>query len=256
MISGEPTRLQAFWIDRKTVAIQAQHFQASWSYSLASGDNTIPLTPNPAGLTAAQAKQYPQLAGYAVFRIPSSVPASTLRQILKHQVVLSATDKNGAVKYLTGVQHAGVLDDLFYYSGPLGATFEHNVVAIRVWAPTAQSVKLFLFDDEKESAPAAIIPMSETSGVWRAEIASSWAGKYYLLSVRVYVPSLQQIVENIVTDPYSADLGSKRYEDADHRSWFRAQQARWLGPASLALSPVEERFVRLRTARARFQHCG
>jgi pullulanase len=198
--------LQAYWIDQKTVAIQAQHFVASWRYALASGGTSIPLTPNPAGLTAAQAKQYPQLAGYAVFQISSSVAASTLRQTLKRQVVLTATDKNDAAKYLTGVQCAGVLDDLFYYSGPLGATFENNGVAIRVWAPTAQSAKLLLFDNEKDRTPAATVAMSEENGVWRAEGGSSWAEKYYLLSVRAYVPSLGQIVESIVTDPYSVDL--------------------------------------------------
>ncbi|MDQ2777858.1 MAG: pullulanase-type alpha-1,6-glucosidase [Acidobacteriota bacterium] len=206
MIPGKPTRLQAFWIDRKTVTIQAQHFQVSWNYSLASGDNSIPLTPTPAGLTTAQAKRYPQLVDSAVFQISSSVAASTLKRILKGQIALVATDNGGAVKYLTGVQYAGVLDDLFYYSGPLGVTFERNGVAIGVWAPTAQSVKLLLFDGEKDTAAAATISMSEENGVWRAQGEDSWVGKYYLLSVRVYVTSLHQIVENIVTDPYSADL--------------------------------------------------
>ncbi len=39
-----------------------------------------------------------------------------------------------------GVQLQGVLDQLFYYPGPLGAEVGANGVALRVWAPTAQQV--------------------------------------------------------------------------------------------------------------------
>ena len=48
--------------------------------------------------------------------------------------------------------------------------------------------------------------MTESNGVWSVRIDSSWTGKYYLLAANVYVPSLHQIVENVVTDPYSVDL--------------------------------------------------
>lgn len=39
-----------------------------------------------------------------------------------------------------GVQLQGVLDQLFYYPGPLGAEVGPHAVALRVWAPTAQQV--------------------------------------------------------------------------------------------------------------------
>ncbi len=37
-----------------------------------------------------------------------------------------------------GVQLQGVLDQLFFYSGPLGAELGAGGAAVRVWAPTAQ----------------------------------------------------------------------------------------------------------------------
>ena len=41
----------------------------------------------------------------------------------------------------SGVQTAGVLDDLFVYEGPLGACIEADgSVTVSVWAPTAQKV--------------------------------------------------------------------------------------------------------------------
>jgi pullulanase len=48
--------------------------------------------------------------------------------------------------------------------------------------------------------------MKETNGVWKARGDNRWRGKYYLLDLKVYVPSKRAIVENVVTDPYSIDL--------------------------------------------------
>lgn len=41
-----------------------------------------------------------------------------------------------------GVQLQGVLDDQFYYEGPLGATLAGDEIEISVWAPTATRVSL------------------------------------------------------------------------------------------------------------------
>jgi len=222
ILSSGFSRLQAFWIDRATVAVPAQNIQNGWTLTLVyspnaslqitsifglSGGTSIGLTRNAAGFTAAQQQQYPQLAGYAVFTLPASATVPTLKQALKGQLAVAAADASGALKYVTGVQIAGVLDDLFYYGGHLGTQFEGNQgISINVWAPTAQSLKLQLFHNPNDTVPANVLAMTETDGVWRVQIPSSWNGKYYLLDVIVYVPSLHQIVENVVTDPYSLDL--------------------------------------------------
>lgn len=39
---------------------------------------------------------------------------------------------------ITGLQLPGVLDELFSYDGPLGATFSTESVSLHLWAPTAQ----------------------------------------------------------------------------------------------------------------------
>lgn len=39
---------------------------------------------------------------------------------------------------ITGLQLPGVLDELFSYDGPLGATFSSDSVSLHLWAPTAQ----------------------------------------------------------------------------------------------------------------------
>jgi len=45
--------------------------------------------------------------------------------VLKGQVAVSATASDGRLKYVTSVQTAGVLDDLFFFPGELGVIF-HN----------------------------------------------------------------------------------------------------------------------------------
>ncbi len=212
---------QAFWINRTTIAIPASGWQSTSTYSLVyslnaslsvtnagklSGGTGIALTHVASGFTAAEAAQYPELAGYAVFHITSSAQVATLEQALTGQIVVMATNSGGSLTYLNGVQDAGVLDDLFYYSGPLGAVFSNGQLTINLWAPTAQSVKLLLYTHENDTAPAQSIAMTKTNGVWTVKGQSSWKGEYYLYDLFVYVPDTQQIIENIVTDPYSADI--------------------------------------------------
>ncbi len=210
--------LQAYWIDRHTIAIQPQFRQSKWAYALAySPDASLQVTasgglanvqmlPLTAGsFSTAQGQKYPQLAKYAVYRLDSAVVDETLAKALRSQICLAATDAGGALKYLTGVQSAGVLDDLFPYDGALGPSFDGGV-QVRVWAPTAQSVRLLLYGQAKDVEPLATVAMNSANGVWTALGDSSWRDKYYLLSVTVYVPALHRIVTNTVTDPYSADL--------------------------------------------------
>jgi pullulanase len=212
----------AFWIDRTTVAIPASAgAQSTWTYSLLyslsaglsvtdtgsiAGGTPIALTQSTNGFTAAEAAQYPQLAGYTVLHVSASTPLATLKQALTGQIIVQATDASGNLQYLNGVQDAGVLDDLFYYSGRLGPVFSHGELSIHLWAPTAQSVKLLLYANASDTTPLQTIPMTASNGVWTATGQSSWKGEYYLYDVVVYVPSQLQIVENIVTDPYSADI--------------------------------------------------
>jgi pullulanase len=230
--------LAAFWIDHTTVAIPpsaAVHAGSAYSllYSVSAGlsitstgaiagGTAIPLTLAPSGFTATEAAQYPQLAGYTVLKLSSSTSLSTMQTALTGQIVVQATDSSGNLEYVSGIQDAGVLDDLFYYSGPLGAVFSHGELSINLWAPTAQSVKLLVYTGENDTTPAQTISMTNTDGVWSTAGQNSWKGEYYLYDIFVYVPNQQQIVENIVTDPYSADIalnGAKtRIQDLNDES--------------------------------------
>ena len=46
----------------------------------------------------------------------------------------------------------------------------------------------------------------EHNGVWVADGEPSWQGKYYLYSVKVWVPSDGAVDTNVTSDPYSVDI--------------------------------------------------
>lgn len=212
---------KAFWINRNTIAIPAaglhtgSHYVMSYCTNASitvdnnghlTGGLQVPLTYFAGGLTDGQKRTYPELIGYAVFHLPGTFSLSNLKVALTAQIEIAGLDATGKVTYVNAVQTAGVLDDLFAYSGKLGPTFDDHGVSVKLWAPTAQFVKLFLFDHASDTTPIKVIDMSEKGGVWTATGDESWKGKYYLYDVHVYVPQEQKIVDNFVVDPYSADV--------------------------------------------------
>ena len=60
----------------------------------------------------------------------------------------------------------GVLDDLFYFDGELGAQQSGNEIRFRLWAPTARSVRLFVYDDPDEAAREIYRMAEDDAGVW------------------------------------------------------------------------------------------
>src|SRR6266481_445273 len=262
-------KLQAFWIDRTTVAIQGQFLQSGFSYFLnydpnanlqltatgVTGGASIPLTPFAAGLTSVELARFPQLSSYAVLHLPANTSTSLLAAALKGQVAVSSVGGDGSLKYVTSVQTAGVLDDLFFYPGKLGVIFPDrsrddsldtntchgNEILLRVWAPTAQSVNVQLFGAAADTTPAKTSAMKEHNGVWSACVDDSWSNKYYLYDLRVYVPGQRAILENFVTDPYSVDIAlngvKSRLTDLNDRD---TQPTGWEESRSPALANVNE----------------
>ena len=223
---------QAYWLDRQRVAIQPQFAQSGDTYAISysltgglsvtttgiTGGTNIPLTAG-GSLTADELFRYPQLSGYTVLQLPANTPVASLQTALEGQLAFSAIGSNGSVQYATGMQIGGVLDDLFYYPGKLGVVFHHReidwfdwpddenfVVKLKLWAPTAQSVSVQIFDHEFDTTPSAIVPMHEHNGLWIAHGNSDWKDKYYLYSVKVWVPADAAVDTNVTSDPYSIDI--------------------------------------------------
>ena len=219
---GSLAEARAHWLTQDTIVWDIEYSPDN-SYSFHFNDTGEPLVLdsdgvngrpvameyNPAGLSEELAARYPHLAGYAVFHLPIS--AGNSRVALKGQVAVAAADIAGELVDATGLQLAGVIDDLYVYDGPLGVSYENGVPVLRVWAPTAQRVRLVLFDDanpDTEGAEPQIMRVDPDTGVWTLVGEPEWDRRYYLYEVRVFAPSTGAVETNLVTDPYSVSLSA------------------------------------------------
>ncbi|MFD5327670.1 pullulanase-type alpha-1,6-glucosidase [Streptomyces sp. NPDC127092] len=207
-------KAEAQWIDRDTVVWKVKTTDSTSQQLVYAENGGITVTDGalstegrwlrltPAALTDAQKARFPHLRDHPAFTVDPR-DADRVRGALRGQLIATQRAANGALLAATGVQTAGVLDDL--YAGRatgagLGPVFRGGRPTLSVWAPTAQSVALEL--------DGRTVPMRRdaASGVWSVTGPKSWNGKPYRYVVRVWAPSVQKLVENRVTDPYSTAL--------------------------------------------------
>lgn len=132
-----------------------------------------------------------------------------VRATLRSQFLAAAYDAQGKLVQVTHIQAPGVIDDLFTYDGKLGPEYsEDGSIAVRVWAPTAQRVRLRVYDSAKQ-ATGWIEPMEAGvpgDGVWTFMGGGELDRQFYRFNIQVYHYSNNRINEYEVTDPYSVSL--------------------------------------------------
>jgi pullulanase len=214
------------------------------------GTNAYPKNPNANGLT--------QL-------LLSGVTSDTVKALLKGQVIVAAYNGGGARVDATRVQVQGVLDDLYVTQGTaadadLGVTYSGGAPTVRLWAPTAKSVSVQRFADSSTAVSTThSMTLDPLSGVWSVTGDAGWDRDFYLFDVQVYVPSLDAVVNNLVTDPYALTLST---DTAQHRRpaqpvrqpGRRRPEAGGVGQPDQARPGRTGGHRRLRDARARLQH--
>lgn len=217
--------VQAHWVSRDTIAWNLRgsdlelaarthtlHYAPTGGIRSERGriigaTGQLTLSYDPAGLSPALAARFPHLASYRVLKI-AATDLARVPELLRGQIVVSSGGGNSSL-VATGLQIPGVLDDLYTYSGPLGATIAGNTVTVRVWAPTARSVNLLLYPDSQPNTQPQVVAMTaDASGVFTASGDASWRNQYYLYEVQVYVHSTGRVETNLVTDPYSLSLSA------------------------------------------------
>ncbi|MEU8030354.1 pullulanase-type alpha-1,6-glucosidase [Streptomyces sp. NPDC049099] len=220
---------KAIWIDRNTLAWNGVDGAAS-TQLLYSHDGSITVKDGAltsdderwirlgrTQLTDAQKAKFPHLKDYTAWSVDPR-DRDRVRAALKGQLVASQRAANGAVLAATGVQVAGVLDDLYPGAtrAALGPVFHDGKPTLSVWAPTARSVALEL------DGSVHAMHRHDTTGVWSVTGPASWKGKPYRYVVKVWAPSVRKTVTNKVTDPYSlaltADSERSLVVDLDDRS--------------------------------------
>ncbi|MFC4017665.1 pullulanase-type alpha-1,6-glucosidase [Micromonospora sp. GCM10011542] len=212
---------KAHWIDRSTVAWQtgptdgkryALVAAPAGGVSVVDGEltgtyTTLPLSAQRNGITEAQRTAFPHLWSYRSFTLDrrdlARVPTA-----LRGQLLVTERDAEGALLAATGVQIPGVLDDVYARAtkATLGPTFTGRTPSLALWAPTARTVALQLFDSP--TAQPRTVPMrrDDGTGVWSVRGSRAWTGKYYRYQVQAWQPAAQKLVTASVTDPYSVAL--------------------------------------------------
>jgi len=275
---GDVNQAKAHFVDRRTIAWPgaapdnryALYFAAAGGITSGqdgvAGGSAVALSVDAAGLPAAVLSRFPQLAGALALKIDAAqlgrVPAW-----LRGQLVVAQFDTANKLIDATALQIPGVLDDLYPYRGALGAVlgrdddrddFDHGDdgrhrgngrnggLQFRVWAPTAQSMRVQVFDTERGPV-SRVLPMrfDPRSGVWSADGDDAWANRqYYAYEAVVFVRSTGKVETNLVADPYSlgAAAGSTRslIVDLDDRSvqprgWDGQDRPRLRAPEDIAL---------------------
>jgi pullulanase-type alpha-1,6-glucosidase len=187
------------------------HYAPNGGLSFSGGDvqggETINLT-LVAGLSDAVKAKFPHLADLTALRLPAGTDA---RGLLKGQLWVSARTQAQGVIEVTGLQLPGALDDLYAAAAAgqsLGLSYAGNQVTFRLWAPTAQDVKLLLAPTSTAAPQSVAMTLDPASGVWSATQPDNITGQYYLYEVKVYAPSTGRVETNRVTDPYSVSLAT------------------------------------------------
>ncbi|MCA9982233.1 MAG: hypothetical protein KDD89_15420, partial [Anaerolineales bacterium] len=233
------TDAQALWLDQNTIAWNGT---AATNYKLLY-DEDGGLVPTTAEATACTfplpATCYVNLtangtvSGYpknpnatGLVRLDNALTAVQVKELLKGQTAVASYTGGGSLVDISGVQIQSVLDDLYVANGTaenatLGVTYSGSIPTLNVWAPTAQDVVVYKFEDATTAVSTThALTLDPASGVWSVTGAADWNRDYYLLGVSVYVPVSDTVVLNQVTDPYAITLSADSADTADPRSQF------------------------------------
>ncbi|KAJ7975001.1 pullulanase 1, chloroplastic [Quillaja saponaria] len=209
---------RAYWVSKSIIAWNVDiedgscYLLASEAASLSiikdevqGEDVRIKLEEDRNGLPANVVDKFPHIRDYRAFKLP---PALDAKMLLKFQLAVATFDSNEKCTNCTGLQLPGVIDELFTYSGSLGALYSEDAVSLYLWAPTAQAVNAYVYRDPSGGNPLEVIQLEEDTGVWRARGPKSWEGCYYVYEVLVYHSSTLKIEKCYANDPYARGLSS------------------------------------------------
>lgn len=212
------THSRAYWVSKSLIAWNVDavdgscYLYASRTAALSAVDNEIhghdvkiKLERDSGRLPNNVIENFPHLRDYKAFKVPPDLDA---KSILKYQLAVAVFSSAGNFITATGLQLSGIIDELFSYTGPLGAVFSDEAVSLHLWAPTAQDVHALIYGDSSREDPREIVQLEELNGVWTADGPRIWEGCYYVYEVSVYHPSTLQIERCLANDPYARGLSA------------------------------------------------
>ncbi|REL27983.1 pullulanase-type alpha-1,6-glucosidase [Thalassotalea euphylliae] len=168
-------------------------------------------------LPAQLAAKFPHLSAFPAFKV--NLDSDTAKTWLKQPLYVYEASANNASaqQAVTYVQTSAVIDALYTQGAndadevsDLGAVIKSDGISVKLWAPTAQSVSLLLYKQDKSPAQTAKMAMSldKHTGTWQANLPASSAGLFYQYQISVYHPATGIVEQIVTTDPYSLSLST------------------------------------------------
>ncbi len=224
---GEPalqiTDFAAHWIDANTFTWNAENLASVKLHHSATAGiaadaenndaiNGTALELTPVDLTDEQKAAAPLVADWLAYSV--NLTAEEAKAIAKNQLVLVGYDAEGATIAATYVQADLILDDLYTKGeadadeATLGVVYENDMVSVSVWAPTAQSVNVKVYNAAKEETASHAMTEDSTTGIWSYQGDASLDRQFYRFELSLYHHQNQEIELIESTDPYSVSLST------------------------------------------------
>lgn len=163
-------------------------------------------------LTDEQKARYPQFADWKAFS--GNWSTDDAKGALKNQLVIAAFDASNKLSLANKVQAAKVLDSL-YTSGDndadeaaLGLVYNGDNITANLWAPTAQSVTLKVYNQTKTETASSAMTLDSKTGIWSFAGDKALDRQFYRFEVKVYHPVTGKVETLLSTDPYSVSLST------------------------------------------------
>lgn len=156
------------------------------------------------------------LARYESLAAYTSTNASTdkAKMMLTGKLLAIAYDDDDKVLAATYVQSPSILDALYTSASDdanekaLGIIYDGNNISANVWAPTAQQVKLKVYDANKTLLSTEDMTADSNTGIWSFSGDNTLDRAFYRYELTVYHPLNQKFETIEATDPYSVSLAT------------------------------------------------
>ncbi|WP_025272104.1 pullulanase-type alpha-1,6-glucosidase [Haloglycomyces albus] len=213
------TQQRAYWLDDTTVALpdretdgKVYRLHSSTDGTMSASDGSVEGAEEShemvalGGMPERLRQRFPHLWDYQVFQVEADA-----RALARTQLAVTEERHDGDVLNATGIQIAGLLDDLYAESAAateLGVTWTNKKPTLSVWAPTAREVELELYDTPEAEPTIHAMDYDSDSGVWSVNGKKSWDRSYYRFRVDVWQPAIGDFDTASVTDPYAVSLAT------------------------------------------------
>ena len=180
-----------------------------------AGDNFIEFTPQSSGTHPATSLGMPRYQSLDAYTADTSATATAdVKQMLTGKLLAIAYDNSDAVVAATYVQTPRVLDAIYTAETDdadealLGLEYATNGIKSYVWAPTAQQVKINIYDANKALQSSQAMILDNNTGIWSVSLDSSVDRQFYRFELTVYHHINKRFETLESTDPYSVSLAT------------------------------------------------